>query len=132
MTTVFEVRGGKVNTMIPINRINRMEIKLIRNIITDAKKHTELYELLREHLCPYITNKKLHGLHHPHNYQMKKVLNNIFACKPPKSSTYSTTMNMTTCIIIDMAFHGSSYEDIFKDLYIHLGVQISESLSLHL
>ena len=38
MTTVFEVRGGKVNTMIPINRINRMEIKLIRNIITDAKK----------------------------------------------------------------------------------------------
>ena len=51
----------------------------------------------------------------------------MFACHPPKSRTYSTTMNMITCIILDIAFHSSPYEDIFTNLYIHLGVQISES-----
>ena len=41
MTTFFVVPGGKVNNLLKINRLKRMEIKVIRNIITDAqKKHS--------------------------------------------------------------------------------------------
>ena len=41
-------------------------------------------------------------------------------------------MIMVTFIIIDIAYHSSCYEDIFKNLFIHLGVHIIESLSLHI
>ena len=41
-------------------------------------------------------------------------------------------MNMTTCIILDIDFHSSCYEDTFTDIYIHIGVNIGESLSLPL
>ena len=38
MTTRFVVHGGKVNTLLPINRLNIIEIKFIINIIADDKK----------------------------------------------------------------------------------------------
>ena len=71
MTTSFVVHGGKVNNMLTINGLKRIEIEAIRNIIIDAKK-TQLYERLGEHLCPYTPNKILHGLQHPHDYQTKR------------------------------------------------------------
>ena len=74
----------------------------------------------------------MHRLHHLHDSQTKKGLNNVFSCYPPKIRTYSTTMIMVTFIIIDIAYHSSCYEDIFKNLFIHLGVHIIEYLSLHL
>ena len=39
---------------------------------------------------------------------------------------------MITCIILFIAFHSSRYEDIITNLYIHLGVHIIESLSIHM
>ena len=97
-----------------------------------TKNHTHLCEFLGEHFHPYITNKRIHGIHHPLYSQMKKGQNNIFAYYPPKSSTYSKTTNMITFIVLDINFHSSRYEDIFKNPCIHLGVNISESLSLHI
>ena len=55
MTTIFVGHGGKVNTLLPINILNILVIKLIRNIITDSKNHTQQYENLV---------KKLSSLHH--------------------------------------------------------------------
>ena len=114
MTTSLVVCGGKVNTLLPINRFKRTGKKVSRNIITYAKNHTHMYELLGEYFHPYITNKRLHRLHHPHDYQTKKGLNTIFACYPPKIRTTCTTMNMMNFIIIDIAFRSSRYEYIFK------------------
>ena len=95
------------------------------------KKNTQPYELLEKHFHTYIANKILHGLHHPNDSKMK-VLNNMFACYPTKSSTYSKKTNMITSIVLNIAFYSSRYKDIFTNLYIRLGVHIIYSLYLHL
>ena len=49
---------------------------------------------------------------------MNKVLNNLFSRYTPKSKTYSTTMNLITCIILAVVFHScgsSSYLSSIRD-----------------
>ena len=84
------------------------------------KKHTQLYDSLGYHFRTYIANKRLHEFHLPHGSQMKKVLNNLFACYAPKSGTYSTSMNLKTHIILYIAFHRCGYEYFLKNFKVAL------------
>ena len=56
----------------------------------------------------------------------------MFGHYETKSSTYSTTMNMTTCILLAIYFHVYSYDYIFTKLYSNLSLHIIESLYLRL
>ena len=49
-----------------------------------------------------------------------------------KIRAYSTTINITTCILINIAFRVCGFEDVFTQLYSHMGVQIVESFSLQI
>ena len=103
---------------------------MARTSLQVKKNHTWLYDFLEHHFRPYIINKRLHELHHPHEYQINKVINDLFSCYIPNSRIYSKTINITTCILLPISFHISGYENVFTKLYSRLELKISEPLSL--
>ena len=86
------------------------------------KKCTNLYFFLGHHLHPYITYKTLHKIHQTYDYQINEGLNNMFARYAPKNSTFSTTMNLSTHILLAIEFYSCGYKYVFTKLYSLLGV----------
>ena len=88
--------------------------------------------ILEGKLPPCITNQTLHKIHQPHDSQINKGPNNFFPCYSTKSIAYIKETNYTTWILIAIDVDSCFYEYVFTKLYIHIGVNISKSLSINI
>ena len=89
----------------------------------DTKKTIKITVAKKSYLAIHIfLDHQPQELHHPHYYQIKKGLNNMFNTYSPKSSMYSTTMKLKNHTLHAGSLHSCVHEEIFTKIYRHLGV----------
>ena len=120
------------NDIFPTKQVKITEIEVTRKIYSGSKISLIRCMILFWTLLPLYHQKQNSVIFTTQKIIQWRVLNNMFALNTPKSSTYSTAMNMRTHILLKITLHSCGYEHLFTKLYIHLSVKVSESLSLQM